>query len=211
MAYEWRDLTGLEKPKQLEPCWRCDHPPLEVEVAKMNAEDRKRLPGAFRTDLPAAHLCICSHCGYSVPAPDDDGYSSPELAALRWNGEMMAKRMKMAEAKREFVLAGGKLKQFKFGTQLRSRALASTKADDGAELAAVAEVIREMDEVMACNDPAGGAEWKTMRIKDWREILAGVCAAGLPNVRIFLDDKEVARTVTTEGTDGYTEVDGDED
>lgn len=124
MGYEWRDLTGLEKPEQLEPCWRCDHPPLEIAVAKLDANDRKHLPGAFRGDLPAAHICICSHCGFSVPAPNDEGYSSPALAALRWNGEMLGKRMKQAEAKREFVMAGGKPKQFKFGTQLRSRTTA---------------------------------------------------------------------------------------
>jgi hypothetical protein len=37
----------------------------------------------------------------------------------------------------------------------------------------VAEVVREMDEVMACNPPDGAAGWKTIRIKDWRDRLSG--------------------------------------
>jgi hypothetical protein len=154
MGYEWRDLTGLEKPEKLEPCWRCDHPPLEIAVAKLDAEDRKHRPGGLRTDLPAAHLCICSHCGYSVPAPDDDGFNSPELAALRWNGEMLAKRMKQERETRRMFLGA---------------------TVEGAVQDAVAKA-----------------------------------SSGLPNVRIIVDGKEVARTVTTEGTDGYT-ASGDED
>ena len=41
MGYEWRDLTGLEKPEKLEPCWRCEHPPLEVAVGAVSAAERK--------------------------------------------------------------------------------------------------------------------------------------------------------------------------
>jgi hypothetical protein len=126
MRHDGRELSGLEMPENIEPCWRCGAKSLAVTDPPLTPEEEKT-HGPMPREYPL-HSRICSHCGYSVPAPAQSGYmggyQSPELAALRWNGDMISNRMRVAEKKREDLRAGLKSSQLVGGTQIVSRARA---------------------------------------------------------------------------------------
>ena len=96
MSYDFSD-SGLEMPDKMMDCHRCgctQSKGFEV-ILRENMRTGYKEP---ETGPEKVHVHMCIRCGYVVPVTN--GCSTPEEAAIRWNGDQVVQQNREKEASR---------------------------------------------------------------------------------------------------------------